>query len=804
MKVSEQWLREWVNPAVDSSQLSHQLTMAGLEVDTAEMAGPSFSRVVVGEVVEVEDHPEADKLKVCRVQTGDGETLQIVCGAPNVSQGQRVPTALIGATLPDGMQIKKARMRGVESLGMLCSAVELGLGQRAEGLMVLPADAPLGHDIRAVLDLDDTVYTLDLTPNRGDCLSIQGVAREVAAINDQPLSQPATGAIAPTHGQKRGIQLQAPEACPRYAGRIIQGVDMSAPSPLWLRERLRRSGLRPVGAVVDVTNYVMLELGQPLHAFDNDRLQGGISARMARPGERLKAISGDAITLDEHCLVIADAERPVALAGVMGGLESAVNDKTRDIFLESAYFTPLSVAGRGRQFKLHTDALHRYERGVDPEVQVRALERATAMILDVAGGQPGPVEEEVSGSPGERGFVRLRRTRVQRLLGTAMDAQEIESILQRLGMECQREGDGCWRVRPPSYRHDIALEADLIEEVARLHGFESLPTRERRVESRFDPLPEAELSTASLRQALIQRGYQEAITYGFCSEDMVRSLTPGISPVPVDNPIADTMSVMRTTLWAGLLPAWVYNVQHQQSRVRLFEVGHVYGFSEGGFTEGDFAEGQVHENVMLAGLVSGSALPEQWGAQSREVDFYDLKGDVESLLALNQRARGTDCLFRAEAHPALHPGQSARVLIAGQPVGWCGRLHPELETWFDLKKSCFIFEIEHKALTKSEAPAYYIVSEYPSVRRDIALVVDDSLYVDQIVACIRGAGETSLVNVVPFDVYRGDSVGKGRQSIAIGLIFQDQSRTLKDRQVDASVERIYQRLATELGATIRG
>lgn len=796
MKVSERWLREWVDPAVDSRRLAHQLTMAGLEVDTVEQAAPEFSSVVVGEVTDVQPHPDADKLRLCRVRVGESEedTLQIVCGASNVEVGMRAPTALVGARLPGDMKIRRSKLRGVESHGMLCSAVELGLAEQSDGLMRLPDTAPVGTDMREYLDLDDLVYTLELTPNRGDCLSIQGVAREVGAINALDLRPPDLTPVTATSRLERAIRIDVEQACPRYIGRIVDGLDSNAESPLWLRERLRRSGLRPVSAIVDVTNYVMLELGQPLHAFDDEKLSGDVQVRMADPGERFTALSGDELALDEQCLVIADDGGAVALAGVMGGAHSAVGGDTRRVFLESAYFSSLAVAGRGRQFKLHTDALHRYERGVDPDLQARAIERATRLLLDIVGGEAGPIVE-VDRRPAAQGEpILLRRARVQRLLGADIAADEIGDILRRLHLPAEaRDGDS-WAVWAPSFRHDIALEADLVEEVGRLYGFERLPFRERQVASRFTPVPETKVALTRIRQVLIQRGYQEAITYSFSDPGLARALDPEASPIPVDNPIAETMGEMRTTLWAGLLPAWVHNLQRQQARVRLFEIGGVFRDGPSG----------IEQEQMLSGLVGGQALPEQWGAESREADFFDIKGDVHALMSLGGAQNGAHWRFLPERHPALHPGQSARIYFKDQPVGWCGRLHPRLAAVLDVRQSCLLFEISLKAVDRSALPVYQPVSEFPSVRRDLALAVSDSVSAADILECIRRNSEATLVDVFPFDLYRGKALGEGQKSIAFGLIFQDNSRTLKVDQVDQAVERIRARLEDELGASIRG
>jgi len=792
MKISETWLREWIDPAVDTATLAHQLTMAGLEVDAVEPAAPAFEDVLVGRVTSVEPHPDADKLSVCRVDVGRPQPLQVVCGAPNVRAGMSAPMALVGAVLPGGQCIERAELRGIASEGMLCSARELGLSDDAAGLMELEPDAPAGADLRAYLRVDDHLITIELTPNRGDCLSIAGVAREVAVINRCELRQPAIEPVPAATTREPAIRISAPTKCQRYAGRVVSGVTMGANTPLWMRERLRRSGLRPINPAVDVTNYVLLELGQPMHAFDTDKLAGGIDVRLARAGERVRVLNGDTVDLEPDCLVIADESGPVAFAGIMGGMDSAVGPGTTSVLLESACFTPQAVAGKGRRYKLLSDALYRYERGVDPALAVRALERATALLIEIAGGEAGPVVD-VDRRPSEAAApIHFRHARLERLLGTRVDPDEVDDILARLGMDAERVEGPAWRVRAPSFRYDIALEADLVEEVARVHGYDRLPERPRRVESHFAAVPEARIGEARLRQTLIQRGYQEAITYSFAEPALVRRVAPELESVALSNPIAEQFALMRSSLWASLLPVWRHNLQRQQSRVRLFEIGMRFHRDRG----------ELCQETMVAAIVSGAHLPEQWGETEREADFFDLKGDLQALMALSGRAGAFT--FEASGHGALHPGQSARIRRDGRVVGWIGRLHPHLVAEMDVRQSALLFEIELAALSDARVPQYQRLSEYPAVRRDLALVVDEDLPVGRVLDHIRSAEAPFLQDMRVFDVYRGKGLEQHKKSVALGLIFQDYSRTLTDREVDESIERLQRLLERGLGATIRG
>jgi len=792
MRFSESWLREWVDLAeVDTRALVAQLTMAGLEVDAVEPAAPPFEGVVIGLVEAVEPHPDAMKLRVCPVDAGQGETLQIVCGAANVAAGMRVPVALVGANLPGGLRIKRARLRGVESFGMICSAAELGLAESSTGIMPLDADAAIGEDLRRWLGLDDQCIELDLTPDRGDCLSLAGVAREVGVINRTPLHPPAMEPVPASLEDCFPVHLDAPTACPRYACRVIRGIDPAAVSPLWLRERLRRSGLRSISPVVDVTNYVLLELGQPMHGFDLRRVDGEIRARMARPGERLALLNGEKIDLRDDTLVIADARRPVALAGIMGGAETAVAEGTRDILLESAFFAPAAISGKARSYGLATDSSHRFERGVDPRLQTQAVERATRLLLDIVGGHPGPVVDVASSAHlPERQWLRLRRERIRRVLGLALDDTDVEDILGRLGMELQTTEEG-WQVLPPTSRFDILLEVDLIAEIGRIHGYDNIPVTHGLSAARTKAPPEAALDLGRVRGTLVGRGYHEVITYSFVSPELQELVDPDGAPLALANPISSDMAVMRTSLWPGLIQAARQNQARQERRVRIFETGLRFR------TDG----GPLRQESVLSGLVTGTALPEQWGAPSRLVDFYDLKADLDAVLATTGAAEA----FRyvPAEHPALHPGQTARVEREGDAIGLTGMLHPAAGVRLDMDGNAFLFEISLEALGQGVLPAFKPLSKFPAVRRDLAVVLPEDVEHRRVRDCILAAEPELLRKIVLFDVYHGEKIDSGLKSLALGLIFQAPSQTLTDGDVEGAVARVLARLGDELGARLR-
>ena len=791
MLVNEAWLREWVNPAVDTDTLVKQLTMAGLEVDGVEPAAPVFSGVVVGQVESCEPHPDADKLRVCQVSNGS-QTAQVVCGASNVRPGLKIPFAQVGAKLPGDFKIKKAKLRGVESNGMLCGASELGLEDLIDGLMELPDDAPVGTDFREYLQLDDAVIEVDLTPNRADCLSVRGIARELGVMNQCPLTEVAISQVTPAIDDTLTITLADSDACPRYLGRVIKGVNVKADTPLWMVERLRRAGLRTIDPIVDVTNYVLLELGQPLHAFDLARLSGGITVRKAKADETLVTLDEQTLTLRDDTLVIADDTAALAVAGVMGGKPSAVTEQTQDIFLECAFFAPLAIAGKARSYGLHTDSSHRFERGVDPQLQQDAIERATALILEIAGGQPGPVCEAVEDAKLPRqAEIALRAERIEGLLGMALPAEQVEDILGRLGMAITPAASGdAWTVLAPSWRFDMAIEPDLIEELARIYGYEKLPSRVPAGSPSGDTVGENVVAVRRLADTLIDRGYLEAITYTFVEPGLLKQVEPRVEPLPLLNPISADLGVMRTTLLAGLFSTARHNLNRQADRLRLFETGLRFMPQ---------AQGELEQTPMIAGLVYGSAQPQNWEGK-RAADFFDLKGDVEALLSLSD-ARAFS--FTAGEHPALHPGQTAALSRGGEVVGYLGRIHPRLAADLDLPANLYAFELALAPLQQGILPHFAGVSDQPRMRRDLAFVVDAGVPAGDLVAAVRDTCDERLTDVRIFDIYQGDSIGENRKSLALGLTFQDRSRTLKDQEVNDLVEAVVSQVKQQFNATLR-
>ena len=791
MKFSEQWLRGWVSPQVSRDELVARLSMAGLEVDSVTPAAGVFSGVVVGEVLSTEQHPDADKLRVCQVSNG-AETFQVVCGAPNVRPGLKIPFAMIGAALPGDFKIKKAKLRGVESNGMLCSQAELQVGEGNDGLMELPADAPVGQDVRVYLELDDASIEVDLTPNRGDCLSVAGLAREVGALYDAVVTRPQVAVVPAVHDEVRPVDVIASAACPRYLGRVIRNVDLSRPTPLWMVERLRRSDVRSIDAAVDITNYVMLELGQPLHAFDLAEINGGIRVRMAEEGEKLVLLDGQEVSLRADTLVIADHQRALAIAGVMGGEHSGVSATTRDIFLESAFFDQIAVAGKARSYGLHTDASHRYERGVDWQLAREAMERATGLLLEITGGEAGPVIETVSDQhlPSVEPII-LRAERIEQMLGMKMDAAEIERLLTALGLTVAPHASEQWRVEVPSHRFDITLEVDLIEELARLHGYNRLPVRYPQARLAPQPRAEAQSDLPALRRLLVARGYQEAITYSFIDQKWFELFSPGVEPLLLANPISADMSAMRSSLWPGLVKSLQHNLNRQQDRVRLFESGlRFVGQLEG-----------LKQEPMLAGVICGSRLPEGW-AQGRDVvDFFDVKADVEAVLGF--AGAQDDFRFVPGSHPALHPGQTARIERDGREVGYIGALHPELSKTLGLDRPVFVFELVLAEVAVGRLPKFHELSRFPEVRRDLALVADRDVSATAVLDVIRENAGEWLTDLKLFDVYQGKGVDPLRKSLAVGLTWQHPSRTLTDDEVNASTQQILTSLEERLNATLR-
>ncbi len=791
MKFSEQWLRSWVNPQVSHAELVARLSMVGLEVDGVEPVAGQFSGVVVGEVLSTEQHPDADKLRVCQVSNGS-ETFQVVCGAPNVRPGLKIPFAMIGAQLPGDFKIKKAKLRGVESNGMLCSASELQISDDDSGLMELAAEAQVGADIRAALELDDASIEIGLTPNRGDCLSIAGLAREVGAIYGAPVAPIDIVPVPVSHQDTRPVEVLAPAACPRYLGRIIRNVDLSRPTPTWMVERLRRSDIRSIDAIVDVTNYVMLELGQPLHAFDLAEINTGIRVRMAEEGESLVLLDGQTITLRADTLVIADHQRALAIAGVMGGEHSGVNAGTRDIFLESAYFDSIALAGKARSYGLHTDASHRYERGVDPQLTRAAMERATSLLLGIVGGEAGPIVEALD----EQGLPRtapimLRSERISQMLGLELGREQVEKMLGSLGLSLTSEGKGTWRVDVPSHRFDIALEVDLIEELGRLYGYDRLPVRYPQARLAPTSTPEARVTVPALRRLLVARGYQEAITYSFIDPKLFQLFSPDAKPLMLANPISVEMSAMRASLWPGLVTALQYNLNRQQTRVRLFESGLRF--------VGQLDE--LKQEAMLAGVVTGARFGEAWSNGREAVDFYDVKADVEALLGA--AGDGLSFRFAAGEHPALHPGQTARIEREGRLVGYIGSLHPQLARSLGIDQPVYLYELLLGELTSGRLPRFSELSRFPEVRRDLALLVDRDVPAEVVLSCIREAAGDSLTDLKLFDVYHGKGIDPHRKSLAVGLTWQHPSRTLNDDEVNESTQNILTSLEQRFNATLR-
>lgn len=794
MKFSEAWLREWVNPAIDTNTLSEQLSMAGLEVDGIETVAGEFSGVVVGEVVECGPHPDADKLQVTKVSIGESELLDIVCGAKNCRQGLKVAVATVGAVLPGDFVIKKAKLRGQPSHGMLCSLSELGMADDSDGILELPQDAPVGQNIRDYLKLDDRIIEVDLTPNRADCLGIKGLAREVGVLNKLSVSQPLITPVAASIADKKTITLSSPQACPRYLGRVVRNVNVKATSPLWLTEKLRRCGVRSIDAVVDITNFVLLELGHPMHAFDLAKIDGDINVRMAEEGEKLVLLDESEVVLKANTLLIADNNKALAMAGIFGGLHSGVTTETKDVFLESAFFAPLAIAGKARQYGLHTDASHRYERGVDPQLQLMAMERATELLLQICGGEAGPVVEAVSEADlPKAATISLSQEKLARILGISIDKAEVSAIFNRLGLEVSDTTDD-WQVTVPGYRFDISIAEDLIEEVARVYGYNSIPNLAPKASLKMRTFREAELNVQRLRTVLVDRGYQEAITYSFVDPKVQQVLMPQQQALLLPNPISADMSAMRLNLWPGLLQTVLYNQNRQQSRIRLFE----YGLK---FIPDAAAEGGVRQVPVIGGVIVGSMHNEHWNMENRNADFYDIKGDVEALLA--QTSATEQFRFVTAEHSALHPGQTAAVYRADQHVGYVGALHPEAERKLGIKGKAYLFELDVAALGLREIVQAHELSKYPANRRDLAIVVKSEVRFADIAATIKKVGGNQLVDLKLFDVYTGTGVAEGFKSLAIAVTLQDIARTLEDKDIQQLVNQVVSALGDEFNATLR-
>ena len=791
MKIAESWLREWVSPELTTEELGHQLTMLGHEVDAIDYEGAGIADVVVAEVVECGKHPDADKLSVCKVTDGGDELIDIVCGAPNVRQGLKTPLAKPGVTLPNGLKLRKAKIRGVVSNGMLCSAVELGLGDESDGIMELPADAEVGRPLVDLLALPDAIIDLDLTPNRGDCFSILGIARDVAALTGAALKNPGVAPVAATIEDTHPVELVEPAGCPRFAGRVIRGIDPAAKSPLWMVERLRRAGLRGISPVVDITNYVMLELGQPLHAYDAALLTGPIRPRLAKTGEKVTLLDEKEMELRDDTLIITDDSGPIGIAGIMGGLSTAVSDTTTDVFFEAAFWPQDFMAGKARNYGMHTDASLRFERGVDPDGQGRAVERATQLLLEIAGGDAGPlvVDSSQEHLP-KRATIVLRRSRLAHLLGLEIDAAEVTQILESLQLEVAPTADG-WSVTAPSHRFDIEYEVDLIEEVARIHGYDSIPETTLAAQSPLETVTESRIDTERAAATLIGRDYQEIVTYSFIDPEANAKFTGRDSALVLSNPISSELSVMRASLWPGLVAAASTNMARQQDRVRLFEASRSY--------HGTL---DAHEEVVrLAGLVAGPVVPEQWGAKPENVDFFDVKSDVEAVLALTGAM--SEVHFVATEHPALQPGQAAEIRRGDEVIGLVGKLHPRLAKDYDLKKAAYVFELDVEKALASSAPSADVISRFPAIRRDIAVVVDEKVTAAELVDAVAEAAPDLIRDVRIFDIYRGDKIEAGRKSIAIGLILQETSRTLTDDDADTAMAAAIAKLEDKFAAYLR-
>ena len=795
MIISEQWLRDWIHVDLDAEQIADCLTNAGLEVDgVSRLSGP-IENLVVGKVLQLEKHPDADRLNLTKVDIGT-DILDIVCGAANVRAEQLVAVATVGAKLPNGMEIKQAKVRGVESNGMLCSAAELGLEEQSDGIIELDEDAEIGSRVDEYLQLDDALIDIDLTPNRGDCLSVQGIARELKVLADGDYHPLDVQKVEPNDDQQIDIVVQDDQACPSYLGRVISGIDPLASSPRWMQERLRRCGVRPISAVVDIGNYVMLEIGQPMHAFDRDKLKEKIIVRQSIKGESITLLDDSEATLDHQTLVIADSAGPIAIAGVMGGLHSAIDDDSKNIVLEAAHFTRKSASGCARRYGLHTEASHRFERGVDPLLPPVAIQRATELVLEICGGTAGPVVEQINA----KGLlakppVDVRLSRLSKLLGMQLSEAEVGQILNRVADKVEAKAQS-WTVTPPSYRFDIQYEADLVEEVARVKGYENIPTAMPRIAPRSQAASEARIGWRLIRQSLIARDYHEAITYSFI-DPAKQKMFSDEQAIVLDNPLAENMSVMRTTLLPGLLDALAFNANRQHDRIRLYEVGASYHRDENG----------IRETNRLAAVISGPRYPTQWAENRADnADFYDLKGDLASVLALTGKKE--PFIFNEFEHIAMHPGQVSQITHLGRndqqiELGWIGRLHPVLQNELGLSAPVYALEIDLDKATEAQIPVYTGISRFPSVKRDLSVVVADDVLAASMINAVRGELGKSLNNAVVFDVYRGEGVTEGHKSVSLSLVFQDLEKTMTDAESESLMSAALDVLKRDFDALLR-
>ena len=792
-----------MNPSLTTDELAHLLTMSGLEVEACDPVAPPFSGVVAAEVLTVGKHPNADRLSVCSVNAGTGQPLEIVCGAPNVVAGMKVPCALVGAKLPGDspdkpFEIKPAKMRGVESRGMLCSARELGLADDHSGLLALPADTIVGADIRAVLGLDDAIFTIKLTPNKADCLSVLGVAREVAALTGAALKAPVTDAVAAVSGAAVVVTISAPDGCGRFAGRVIRNVNAAAPTPAWMTERLERAGQRSISALVDVTNYVMIELGRPLHVYDQDKLAGGIDVRPGRNGERVKLLNEQTVEVDHDVLCITDASGPIGLAGIMGGNSTKADLETRNIFLESAFFFPGAIAGRARRYNFTSDAAHRFERGVDFSNNLDGIERATRLIIDICGGEPGPAVDVVARLPG-RPPVRMRLARAHKVIGVAVPGDEVAQIFKRLQLhfdiESGREGD-VFVVTPPAWRFDIEIEDDLIEEVARVYGFERIPALPPVVAAVMHTAPECRRSLHELRRLLASDDYQEVINFSFAARQWESDFAGNADPIRLVNPISSEQSVMRSSLLGGLIANVQYNLGRKLDRIRVFEVGRVF-IRDAAMKDGDLEVAGMRQPMRIGAIAYGPAMEEQWGSPARTVDFFDIKGTVEKLLA------PLSAQFVAVVHPALHPGRSAQIVVNGRVVGWLGELHPRWQREYGLPGPAVAFELDTDPLRDRALPEHGEVSRFPPVVRDMAVVVPEKVTNDDLMEALNAARAALVRDIRLFDIYRGKGVVSGEKSLAFRVVMQDTAKTLTDGEADAAMAQLISALIQRFGAKLR-
>lgn len=831
MKLSESWLREWSNPNISTKELVHQITMAGLEVDAVEPAAPEFSGVVIGQIESIAAHPDAEKLRVCQVSNGS-ETAQIVCGASNAAAGIKIPFAQVGAKLPpaaDGKPflIKKAKLRGVESFGMLCGASEIGLEDLVDGLMVLPGDAPLGEDVRGYLGLADSVIEVDLTPNRGDCLSVLGVAREVSVICDTDLSIPDIAAVPAAIDNTVAVTIEADDYCQAYAGRVVRNVNVAVETPLWMREKLRRGGIRSIDPVVDITNYVMLELGQPMHAFDLDQINGSINVRYAKDSEKIDLLDASSIEATDDLLVIADEKHALALAGIMGGASSAVSNKTKHILFEAAFFVPHKHAGKARGLGMHTDSSHRFERGVDWQGQVRAIERATQLLLDICGGEAGPVQNKTVAAT-DNIKIDFKRANIKRVLGFELEDAQVEAIFKSLDFSPVTNADG-WQITAPSHRFDIEIEADLLEEIARIYGYDRLPVEPPVAAMTFTLKPESKLDPMSLRQTLVARGYSEAVTYTFIDPALHSALFGELSAIRLANPISEEMSVMRVSLIPGLLKAAEQNIKRQQSRLKLFETGLRFlpGDKAGNKNGDKHKDKEFAQESRIAGLVYGDRQKESWLSKAESVqnrgktadsfDFYDLKSDVEALLSRMDRTAYSKVEFRSLVNQQgemldecasicskmMHPGQSAAIFLGNQYLGFCGAIHPALQKTLDEVTSAWVFELDMALISQKKVPEFKGLSKFPEVRRDIAIIVDADVAVGQLLQAIYSEAGESLASAYVFDQYSGEGIEQGKQSVAVGLNWQHRDRTMTDNEVNEELDNIIASLSKQFKASLR-